>query len=49
MREQQSLNPNIMSALLHPFDKISRSSPPEVFLGKDVLEIWSKFTGEHPC
>ena len=26
-----------------------RSSHPEVFLGKDVLEICSKFTGEHPC
>ena len=21
----------------------------EVFLGKGVLKIWSKFTGEHPC
>ena len=26
-----------------------RSSPPEVFLGKGVLETCSKFTGEHPC
>ena len=26
-----------------------RSSPPEVFLGKGVLKICSKFTGEHPC
>ena len=26
-----------------------RSSRPEVFLGKGVLEICSKFTGEHPC
>ena len=26
-----------------------RSSPPEVFLGKNVLKIWSIFTGEHPC
>ena len=26
-----------------------RSSHPEVFLGKDVLKIYSKFTGEHPC
>ena len=26
-----------------------RSSPPEIlFLGKDVLKICSKFTGEHP-
>ena len=27
----------------------SRSSSPEVFLGKGVLKICSKFTGEHPC
>ena len=26
-----------------------RSIPPEVFLGKGVLKICSKFTGEHPC
>ena len=26
-----------------------RSSRPEVFLGKCVLKICSKFTGEHPC
>ena len=27
----------------------SKSSPPEVFLRRGVLKIWSKFTGEHPC
>ena len=27
----------------------NRSSPPEVFLGEDVLKIYSTFTGEHPC
>ena len=27
----------------------SRSSYLEVFLGKGVLKICSKFTGEHPC
>ena len=27
----------------------SRSSHPEVFLGKCVLRICSKFTGKHPC
>ena len=27
---------------------IFRSGPPEVFLGKSVLKICSKFTGEHP-
>ena len=26
-----------------------RSSHLEVFLGKDVLKLCSKFTGEHPC
>ena len=26
-----------------------RSSHPEVFLVKGVLEICSRFTGEHPC
>ena len=26
-----------------------RSSHPEVFVGKGVLKISSKFTGEHPC
>ena len=31
------------------FDKIARSSRPEVFLGKGVLKICSKFTEEHPC
>ena len=27
----------------------SRSSLPELFLGKTVLKICSEFTGEHPC
>ena len=35
--------------LLELFFWDSRSSPPEVFLGKGVLKICSKFTGEHPC
>ena len=26
-----------------------RSGPSDVFLGKDVLKICCKFTGEHPC
>ena len=26
-----------------------RSSPPEAFLEKGVLKLYSKFTGEHPC
>ena len=33
----------------HASIKINSSSPPEVFLGKGVLKICSKFTGEHPC
>ena len=36
-------------ALRQIYDYLSRSSPPEVFLWKDVLEICSRFTGEHPC
>ena len=31
------------------FDFIFRSGPSEVFLGKGVPKICSKFTGEHPC
>ena len=27
----------------------SRSSRPEMFIGKDVLKKCRKFTGEHPC
>ena len=30
-------------------NKTNRSSLPEVLLGKGVLKIHSKFTGEHPC
>ena len=30
-------------------DSINRSSPPELFLGKDVLKICSKYIGGHPC
>ena len=29
--------------------QLLRNSFPEVFLGKGVLKICSKFTGEHPC
>ena len=28
---------------------IMQNSPPEVLLGKGVLKICSKLTGEHPC
>ena len=27
----------------------ARDSPPDVLLGKGVLKLCSKFTGEHPC
>ena len=33
----------------HMSKNICRSSPSEIFLGKRVLKICSKFTGEHPC
>ena len=35
--------------LRQSYVKTLRSSPPEVFLGKDVLKTCCKFTGEHPC
>ena len=44
----------IVSGLTIRTDKLNnkvtkvRSSPPEVFLGKGVLKICSKFTGKHP-
>ena len=31
------------------FKFIFRSNPPEVFLAKGVLKIWSKVKGEYPC
>ena len=34
--------------MFRTLSNIFRSSPPEVFLGKDVLKICSKFTGEYP-
>ena len=38
-----------MSSKLDTGHKMNRSCPPEVFLGKSVLKLCSKFTGEHPC
>ena len=35
--------------ILDLYKRIVISSPPEVFLGKGVLEKCSKFTREHPC
>ena len=42
-------NFEILSLFLSNVLILCRSSPPEVFLGKGVLKICSKFTGEHPC
>ena len=42
----------VIQWVFHPMlfiASIFRSSHPEVFLGKGVLKICSKFTGEHPC
>ena len=39
----------VMSDCCDLFNGRSRSSQPEVFLGKGVLKICSKFTGEHLC
>ena len=33
----------------YKYQDLFRSSHPEVFLGKGVLKIGNKFTGEHPC
>ena len=37
------------ACLVNHLAAMFRSSPPEVFLGKGLLKICSKFTGEHPC
>ena len=28
---------------------VLKTSRPEVFIGKGVFQIYSKFSGEHPC
>ena len=38
----------ILSILKKKLHANYRSSPPEVLLGKSILKICSKFTGEHP-
>ena len=35
--------------ILRDRPQIFRSSRPEVFLGKDALKIYSKFSGDSPC
>ena len=37
-----------MKTFLKNYDTKYRNNHPEVFLGKGVLKICSKFTGEHP-
>ena len=42
----------LIFALIHfqkAYQRFARSSPSKVFLGKCVLKICRKFTGEHPC
>ena len=39
-----TINKNFERSALH-----TQKQHPEVFLGKGVLKICSKFTGEHPC
>ena len=34
---------------LHMWVPLNRSNSPDVFLGKGILKICGKFTGEHPC
>ena len=41
--------PSGLSQVSSDFMYQFRSSPPEVFLGKGILQICGKFTGEHPC
>ena len=43
------LSDNLFQLNYNVLFMIWRISRPEVFLGKSVLEIFSKFTGEHPC
>ena len=43
-----SLNLEIILQARKPFS-LEKGSPPEVFLGKGVLKIRNKFTGEDPC
>ena len=40
---------NHFTLVVKPKATLFRSSRPKVFLGKDVLKICSKFTGEHSC
>ena len=43
------LKENLLKLLLRLHTVFTEAAPSEVFLGKGVLKICSKFTGEHPC
>ena len=43
-----SIRNSLKTKIIARNDSRYRRSPPEVFLGKDVLKIYSKFTGENP-
>ena len=45
----QSVNYQLIVLVLLTLQQLSRSSSLEVLLGKGVLKICSKFTGEHSC
>ena len=40
---------NVSNKKIRVFALISGGNHPEMFLGKGVLKICSKFTGKHPC
>ena len=41
--------PERITGFYEYYSPLYRSSHPEVFLGKGVLKLCIKFTGEHPC
>ena len=45
---KRTLTWNRLNNVLLSWKQILGSNPPEVFLGKGVLKISNKFTGEHP-
>ena len=46
---EMSIRNGSVKDILVSITRFSRSSPPEVFLGRSVLKICSKFTREQPC
>ena len=53
LRANRTMKLNLLHNVIHDVIILMmscyRSNPPEVFLGKRVLKICSKFTREHPC